>query len=90
MFTSQTFHCSFVSDPPSILAWSKEIPLRNGGTKLLGGNFKTQSNGSLHISNVTWRDRGIYFCNVLNSDGSETRLVELNVHGMLLLLLLLS
>ncbi len=52
-----------------------------GGKRLHGENFKVFSNGTMLVKNVTWSDRGNYFCNVLNSEGSEARLVELDVHG---------
>ena len=89
MWSNQLFHCNFVSDPPSVLAWSKEIPLINGGKRVNGDSFRVFSNGSMLINNVTWGDRGNYFCNVLNSDGAETRLIELAVHGMWLFYIVL-
>ena len=82
MWSSQWFHCSFASDPPSIFAWSRDKPLMKGGTELDGDGFKVFQNGTLQIKNVTWERRGNYFCNVMNSEGSETRLVELTVKGI--------
>ncbi len=81
MWSSQLFTCEFSSDPPSLFEWSKEVPLMKGGKRLHGENFKVFSNGTMLVKNVTWSDRGNYFCNVLNSEGSEARLVELDVHG---------
>eukprot|EP00794_Sanderia_malayensis_P003344 gene3344-3833_t len=82
MWSSQVFTCEFSSDPPSLLVWSKNFPMKSGGAKLEGDNFKVLSNGSLHVENVTWADRGDYFCNALNSQGSQMKLLRLDVHAV--------
>ena len=81
MWSNQLFSCVFTSDPRSIFAWSKELPIVDGGLRLGGGNFHILRNRSLQIQNVTWNDRGKYFCNAMNSEGITTRRVELNVNG---------
>ena len=87
MWSSQLFHCDLTSDPPSISDWSKELPIMNGGVKIRGENFQVFINRSFVIRNVTWNDRGNYFCNALNSEGSTTRLIELTVNGMISMLI---
>ena len=81
LWSNQLFHCILTSEPPAIFAWSKDVPMMKGGDELSGDNFHIFENRSLLIRNISWSDRGNYFCNALNSAGSNSKIVELNVNG---------
>ena len=73
------------SDPPSVFVWTRYAPLQQGGIKLTGDNVKyyISEDNSLHLRNVSWNDRGPYFCNAVNSEGYAVRQILLTVKGII-------
>ena len=77
LFKPLKLSCRARAEPIPLYEWSRNgtIPL---GNEAITDNVVVHNNHvSLMIQNVTWSDRGLYFCNAWNSKGYEYK--EYNV-----------
>lgn len=77
-------HCAAEGDPKPTIQWDKDSRMNN----LDNPRFEVLSNGSLYIKEVYLSDEGKYGCTAGNSGGLKREEVQLNVKGILIVLLL--
>lgn len=73
--------CKARAEPLPIYEWSKDKSMHDDQSTSVGvrGNATTHDGRTvLTIQNVTWADRGVYFCNAWNSKGYNFK--KYNVH----------
>ncbi|XP_054867126.1 mucin-2 [Amphiprion ocellaris] len=76
------------SSPPATITWIKDGDVVTGGGQIqgeYGGGHQKKTSGTLHLSNVTLEDGGIYVCvtyNALLNISKKSKSAKLTVHGV--------
>ncbi|XP_051807178.1 hemicentin-1 [Acanthochromis polyacanthus] len=76
------------SSPPATITWIKDGDVVTGGGQIqgeYGGGHEKKTSGTLHLSNVTLEDGGIYICvtyNPLLNISKKSKPAKLTVHGV--------
>ena len=73
-------HCNASGEPKPKISWSKDVP---GGYKLDPKRFIQYPNGTLHIKEVHFGDKGRYYCIAANHAEMKQSKFSLDVHSEL-------
>lgn len=71
-------HCNASGEPKPKISWSKDVP---GGYKLDPKRFIQYPNGTLHIKEVHFGDKGRYYCIAANHAEMKQSKFSLDVHS---------
>ena len=81
LFKPLTLRCHARAEPIPLYEWSRNNTIASGQTKIKDGVIVKSNHVTLTLCNVTWSDRGSYFCNAWNSKGYEFKEYEVIVNG---------
>ena len=80
LFKSILLQCQAYADPMPHYAWSRNNTVPSGAYKIHTGINLFRNYTTLSIVNISWTDRGIYFCNAWNSKGFQYKEFEIIVN----------
>ena len=80
LFEPLTLRCHARAEPTPLYEWSRNGTIGDGKTSIKNGVVTHSNHVTLALRNVTWEDRGSYFCNAWNSEGYEYKEFEVVVN----------
>ncbi|XP_066932534.1 uncharacterized protein [Clytia hemisphaerica] len=82
LFKPLTLRCHARAEPIPLYEWSRNNTIPSGQTKIQDGVVVKSNHVTLTLRNVSWSDRGSYFCNAWNSKGYEFKEYEVIVNAI--------
>lgn len=80
LFKKVTLECRPLADPYVVYKWTKTNPYQIGSKSVKMNVIKKSEYSTLTFPNITWDERGRYYCNVWNSQGNAKVSYDIKVN----------
>lgn len=80
LFQKVKLECRPLADPYVVYKWTKTNPYQIGSKSIETNVIKKSEYSTLTFPNITWGERGRYYCNVWNSQGDAKVAYDIKVN----------